>query len=58
VYVLPFRLASEPGQWIGRPAPTLGQHNDEVLGELLGIDHATLAQLRENRVIGERPLNA
>lgn len=58
VYVLPFRLAAEPGQWIGRPAPTLGQHNDEVLGELLGIDHATLAQLRENRVIGERPLNA
>jgi crotonobetainyl-CoA:carnitine CoA-transferase CaiB-like acyl-CoA transferase len=58
VYVLPFRLASEPEQWIRRPAPTLGEHNDEVLGGLLGIDDATLDKLREDRVIGRRPLNA
>lgn len=33
-------------------APTLGQHNDEVLGRL-GLDAGDLAALREQRVIGE-----
>lgn len=40
--------------WQERPAPTLGEHNDEVLHGLLGIDGDTLAELRETRVIGER----
>lgn len=33
------------------PAPLLGQHSDEVLGELLDFDKAKLASLREQKVI-------
>jgi crotonobetainyl-CoA:carnitine CoA-transferase CaiB-like acyl-CoA transferase len=36
------------------PPPTLGQHNDEVLLEL-GLSEEEIAQLREAKVIGERP---
>jgi crotonobetainyl-CoA:carnitine CoA-transferase CaiB-like acyl-CoA transferase len=38
-----------------RPAPSLGQHNDEVLTELLGLSEDELKELREAGVIGERP---
>ena len=33
------------------PPPLLGQHTDEVLGELLGYDAARLATLRDRQVI-------
>ena len=36
------------------PPPTLGQHNDEVLGAL-GVDAPERERLREAQVIGERP---
>ena len=36
-------------------APTLGQHNDEVLGGL-GLSGDELNALRRDRVIGERPM--
>ncbi len=49
---LPFRLDGIDA-WLTRPSPTLGQHNDEVLGEVAGPDE--LATLREAGVIGERP---
>ena len=39
-----------------RPPPTLGQHNDEVLGGELGVSPEELAGLRERKVIGERPV--
>lgn len=38
-----------------RPPPTLGQHNDEVLGDELGLSDDELARLRERKLIGERP---
>jgi crotonobetainyl-CoA:carnitine CoA-transferase CaiB-like acyl-CoA transferase len=51
---LPFRYASV-SHWIRRPAPTLGQHSREVLGELLGLDASELDRLEAERVIGEHP---
>jgi len=33
------------------PVPTVGQHTDEVLGGLLGYEHAALAALRVSGAI-------
>ena len=43
-----------PGR-IQRPAPTLGQHTEEILGEL-GYDEETISKLRRAGVIDESPL--
>jgi hypothetical protein len=37
---------------IERLAPTLGQHNEEVLGDVLGLDDKEIAKLRDEGVIG------
>jgi crotonobetainyl-CoA:carnitine CoA-transferase CaiB-like acyl-CoA transferase len=54
---LPFRLSSTPPRWYGAPSPTLGQHNDEVLRDLLGLSSEEIEELRRAGVIGERPAN-
>ncbi len=40
---------------LGRPAPTLGEHNEEILRDVLGLDDAEIADLAEAQVIGTRP---
>jgi crotonobetainyl-CoA:carnitine CoA-transferase CaiB-like acyl-CoA transferase len=52
VPTLPFRL-THVAEWLRTPSPTLGQHNDEVLGAL-GVDADARAELRADDVIGER----
>jgi crotonobetainyl-CoA:carnitine CoA-transferase CaiB-like acyl-CoA transferase len=51
----PFTMSDGPKRWNRTPAPTLGQYNDEVLGELLGVSPEERTRLRELGVIGERP---
>ena len=46
---IPFKLSKTPGA-VRRPAPTLGQHTDEILGEL-GYDSAAIADLRARKVV-------
>ncbi|MDJ0853216.1 MAG: CoA transferase [Myxococcota bacterium] len=51
---LPFRYAGVD-RWLRTPAPTLGQHNERVLGGLLGLSRESLRELEAEGVIGTRP---
>jgi crotonobetainyl-CoA:carnitine CoA-transferase CaiB-like acyl-CoA transferase len=44
------KLSDTPGEteW---PGPEVGSHNDEVLGELLGLDQEAQQKLRDDRVV-------
>jgi crotonobetainyl-CoA:carnitine CoA-transferase CaiB-like acyl-CoA transferase len=53
----PFRITPGPARHHRSAPPTLGQHNDEILRGL-GLSDDALAELRGQRVIGERVLNA
>ncbi|HEU5395403.1 MAG TPA: CoA transferase, partial [Candidatus Methylomirabilis sp.] len=46
---IPVKLSETPGR-IARPAPTLGQHTDEVLA-WLGLEKAAISRLREAGVV-------
>jgi crotonobetainyl-CoA:carnitine CoA-transferase CaiB-like acyl-CoA transferase len=52
---MPVRPLERAGwTWLERPAPTLGQHNEEVLAGLLRSDERALAALRAAGIIGDR----
>ena len=50
----PFRVTADPIP-ITSPAPTLGQHNHDILVELLGLGAAELEELEQQGVIGTKP---
>ena len=50
LYGVPWRFSATPGA-VRTPAPLLGQHNDYVLSELLGIDDFCVAQLSAAEVV-------
>jgi crotonobetainyl-CoA:carnitine CoA-transferase CaiB-like acyl-CoA transferase len=52
----PLRITPGPARHHRFAPPTLGQHNDEVLGAL-GLSRDDLAALRRDRVIGEQVMN-
>jgi len=47
---LQHRLSRTPGE-LRAPAPTLGQHNEEVLSGMLGLSAAEIEQLKSERAI-------
>jgi crotonobetainyl-CoA:carnitine CoA-transferase CaiB-like acyl-CoA transferase len=51
----PFRLRSID-TWLRTPAPTIGEHNHEILVDDLGMDEEQYETLRDSGVIGDRPL--
>ncbi len=46
----PIRMSESPPSY-DRPPPTLGQHTEEVLGEVLGLSAADITVLRSNGVV-------
>ena len=53
---MPWKLSDTPVH-ARLPAPGLGEHNDNVLGEILGLTADELCSLEERDVIGNVPLN-
>jgi crotonobetainyl-CoA:carnitine CoA-transferase CaiB-like acyl-CoA transferase len=53
---LPFRMAAGPNHWLDTPPPLIGEHNDIVLGEELGLSDEERNRLRDLSIIGTRPL--
>lgn len=53
----PFRLTKTP-LTTRSPTPTLGEHNDYVFGELLGLKNEEIAELESDGVIGTEPTEA
>lgn len=46
----PLKLSETPVSY-RRPPPMLGEHTDEVLGEMLGLDTAAVSKLRDDGVV-------
>jgi crotonobetainyl-CoA:carnitine CoA-transferase CaiB-like acyl-CoA transferase len=51
---LPYRFESVE-TWVRTPAPTFGQHNDEVLRDIVGLDEHEIENLASAGVIANRP---
>ncbi|GIU88271.1 MAG: CoA transferase [Acidimicrobiia bacterium] len=51
----PMRFSAGPARYWTGPAPTLGQHTEDVLRDLLGVGDDELERLRREHVIGTVP---
>lgn len=51
---IPWQMSKTPGR-VRWPSPTLGQHNQDVYGELLGLTSPEIYQLEQNGIIGTKP---
>jgi len=51
---VPFRFTGVD-QWLHSPAPTLGQHNREILQGMLGLTDGEIEELQADGVIGSSP---
>jgi crotonobetainyl-CoA:carnitine CoA-transferase CaiB-like acyl-CoA transferase len=51
----PVRMSAGPARFWSGPAPTLGQHTEDVLRGELGVSDAELERLRNEHVIGTTP---
>jgi len=51
---IPWKMSATPGQ-VRWASPTLGQHNSQIYGELLGLPQDAIAALEEQGVIGTKP---
>ena len=51
---LPWKMSGTPGE-VRWPSPTLGQHNRDVFGGLLGLTGREIDALEEGGVIGTKP---
>jgi crotonobetainyl-CoA:carnitine CoA-transferase CaiB-like acyl-CoA transferase len=51
----PFAPLDGRPNWLMRPPPTLGEHNEEVLRDLCGLNDQDIARLASAGVIGTRP---
>ncbi len=52
----PFRFERLATRSLARAAPRLGEHNEEILRDLLGFSRARIEKLETARLIGTRPL--
>ena len=52
----PIKFSETPMSY--RPVPTLGQHNDYVLGTILGLSKGETNKLEKEKLIGTEPLRA
>ncbi len=50
---VPMRLSKTPGS-VRTPSPSIGEHNDEVLKEVLGMSQTRIEALRKDGVFGGR----
>jgi crotonobetainyl-CoA:carnitine CoA-transferase CaiB-like acyl-CoA transferase len=53
----PWQLSKSPRRTT-MPAPSLGQHNAYVLGDILGLSEREIAVLVQEGIIGTRPIGA
>lgn len=51
---VPWKLSRTPAH-IRLPAPNFGEHNNYVLGDLLGLSEEEIAELHDEHVIGDAP---